>query len=330
MNGWKNGVERLPHGIPVELAREERSIRPSRRSSLAWVASFAVALFASSGCEISVDSSSTSNGAGESSDRGSSDSGSTDVARVDRPVGSSEGADAIPSAGSENAASSKSSQSQADSESPGTTPDMPAGTPSKSAAPSKNDSPEAEGPVVDPLRPTPQGGNSQPVESTPDAPSPQLAPSSPAGAKPKKELLPIESTARRALAREAGVEVITFDDLNLGMQADMVFRDFLLNDRARELDGQKVRLIGYMFGGVSQLKDLREFILLRNTECKFGPGGLADHLVRVFMKSEPGADYSTSAMQIEGVLKVNPYQGPDGNTWSVYDIEAQSVKVIKK
>jgi len=60
-------------------------------------------------------------------------------------------------------------------------------------------------------------------------------------ASPKREILPIESTSRRAVVRENGIEVITFDDLNLGMQADMVFREFLLTDRARELDGKKVR-----------------------------------------------------------------------------------------
>ena len=142
--------------------------------------------------------------------------------------------------------------------------------------------------------------------------------------------MPIESTSRRAVTREDGLEVITFDDLNIGMQADMVFRDFLLNDRVRELDGQKVRLIGYMDGGVSQTKGIKEFVLLRNTECKFGPGGQADHLVRVLMTGNASADYSTSALQIEGVLKVNPFNGPDGNTWSVYDIVGEQVKTIRR
>lgn len=145
-----------------------------------------------------------------------------------------------------------------------------------------------------------------------------------------KELLPIESTSRRALRSADGVEVITFDDLNIGMQQDMVFREFLLNDRVKELEGQRVRLIGYMHGGQSQLKDIKEFVLLRNTECKFGPGGLADHLVRVLLKGDVGANYSTNAIQVEGVLKVAPFQGPDGNTWSVYDLAGEKVKEIRK
>ena len=151
----------------------------------------------------------------------------------------------------------------------------------------------------------------------------------PPAEKKDKPLLQVESTARRAVDRTAGLEVITFDDLNLGMQADMVFRDFLLNDRVRELDGKKIRLIGYMDGGVSQTKGLKEFVLLKNNECKFGPGGQADHLVRVLMKGDATADYSLSALQIEGTLKVSPFNGPDGNTWSVYDVLGESVKVIR-
>lgn len=146
----------------------------------------------------------------------------------------------------------------------------------------------------------------------------------------EKQPLPIESTSRRAVGRADGIEVITFDDLNIGMQADMAFRDFLLTERVKELDGRKVRLIGYMHGGVSQIKDLSEFVLLQNIQCKFGPGGQADHLVRVMVKPGVEAAYSTGAVQVEGVLKIVPYQGPDGNTWSVYDLVGEQVKVIRK
>lgn len=173
------------------------------------------------------------------------------------------------------------------------------------------------------------------VATSPSAASPQSPPGAavPQVAKrpaAKRDLLPIESTSRRAVVRENGLEVITFDDLILGMQPDMVFRDFLLTDRARELDGKKVRLVGYMDGGVSQTKGIQEFVLLQNTECKFGPGGQADHLVRVLMKDGATADYSLNALQVEGVLKINPFNGPDGNTWSVYDLVGEQVKTIRR
>jgi hypothetical protein len=184
-------------------------------------------------------------------------------------------------------------------------------------APEKTDSP-ADGKVA---AEGPEGSSEKPSES------PTTGGSMPPG---KRDLLQIESTSR-GRTRENGVELITFDDLNLGMQADMVFRDFLLTDRARELDGQKVRIVGYMDGGVSQQKGITEFVLLKNTECKFGAGGQADHLLRVLLQDGVTVDYTRfGALQIEGVLKISPFNGPDGNTWSVYDLLGNSAKHIKK
>jgi len=214
---------------------------------------------------------------------------------------------------------------------PPSAPPAVAESPPAPAAESQRDATDAgigAGPVDQPGAPA----ESAPAGAAPTEPEPPPVATSPSAGAPagKRELLPIESTSRRAVMREEGLEVITFDDLNLGMQADMVFRDFLLNDRVRELDGQRVRLIGYIHGGVSQLKGLKEFVLLRNTECKFGPGGLAAHLVRVFMVDDAQADYTTAAVQSEGQLKVNPFQGPDGNTWSVYDLQVDKVKELRR
>ncbi len=108
------------------------------------------------------------------------------------------------------------------------------------------------------------------------------------------------------------------------MQADIVFRPWMLTDRVKELDGQRVRVVGYMHPDVKQ-KGITEFILLRNTECKFGPSGQADHLIRV--KLEPGVttNFMSKPVQVVGKLILNPYTGPDGKTWCIFDITGQSV-----
>jgi hypothetical protein len=109
------------------------------------------------------------------------------------------------------------------------------------------------------------------------------------------------------------------------MAADMVYRPFLLNDRVKELDGQKVSIMGYIHGGATG--KVKEFILLKNTECKFGPGGQADHLAQVFLAPGQTTKYQLDAIKVEGKLVVKPKQGPDGNTWSVYDlVEAKVVR----
>src|SRR5439155_13930326 len=123
-----------------------------------------------------------------------------------------------------------------------------------------------DGPALVPDGSAAQNSNHSPVSadstaSVSDAPTdvPSKAPNS--GQRPP---------ADRAPPRPGEAEKITFDDLNLGMQADVVFRPFMISDRVKELEGRKVSLVGYMHGGQAAQKGIKEFILLKNTQCKFG------------------------------------------------------------
>jgi hypothetical protein len=124
---------------------------------------------------------------------------------------------------------------------------------------------------------------------------------------------------------------ITFEDINMRMQADMVFRPFLVTDRVRELEGRRVRISGVM-NAPDRLEGIKEFVLLKNTECKFGPGGMADHLVSVTLKDGETATYQgDQPISVEGVFRLKPFQGPDGFTWSVYDLEmAENVATLRR
>jgi hypothetical protein len=143
-------------------------------------------------------------------------------------------------------------------------------------------------------------------------------------AKPEGERGPSPPAAE---APRPAVEIV-FEDIQLPIQADMVFRPFMITDRVRELDGQRIRIHGYMLPD-SKTKGIKQFVLLKNTECKFGPGGQADHLVNVLMVDGVTATYRDVAVTVEGVLAVNPFQGPDGNTWSIYDLACERVEVYK-
>ena len=156
--------------------------------------------------------------------------------------------------------------------------------------------------------------------------------SSPAGETAKSPSNPTESSASTksaAPARSNEVHKISFDDLNCGMQADIVFRPWMITERVKELDGQQVRIVGYMNPDVKQ-HGITEFILLRNTECKFGPSGQADHLIRV--KLDPGVttNFSSKPVQVVGKLIVNPFNGPDGKTWCIFDMTGKSVGVPQR
>jgi hypothetical protein len=131
--------------------------------------------------------------------------------------------------------------------------------------------------------------------------------------------------ADRQPVRPGEAEKITFEDLLLvegvGLQADVVFRPFMLTERVKELDGKRVSLSGYMYGGVASARGIKEFILLRQKECKFGPGGQADHLAQVALQKGTTIDFTTAPVKVEATLKVEPFEGPDGNTWSIYRLE---------
>ena len=122
-------------------------------------------------------------------------------------------------------------------------------------------------------------------------------------------------------------EIIGFDDLNLGMPEDARFRPIMLeyNDgRAKELMDKKIIVGGHM-NPPDQLRGLTEFVLLKNKDCKFGPGGQADHLARVYMKEGTTVDYTDEVIYVEGRISLKPFPDDQPMTWSIYDIEATNV-----
>lgn len=133
-----------------------------------------------------------------------------------------------------------------------------------------------------------------------------------------------------ANGRREAAEQISFDDLVIGMQPDTRFREFMLSERAKELDGQRVAITGFMLAD-TQVSGIKEFVLLRNTECKFGPGGLADHLVSVTLREGESTHYRSRPVRLEGTLKIDPYHGPGGFTWYIYELnEADNVTTVRR
>ena len=131
--------------------------------------------------------------------------------------------------------------------------------------------------------------------------------------------------ADREPTKPGDPEKITFDDLILGMQADMVYRPFMLTDRAKELEGKQVRLSGDMLSFVAS-KKVKEFIILRNNKCLYGKGGQADHVALVLMKEGHTIEYTSKTVRIEGKLKIEPVSGDDGNTKHLYVLEEAVAK----
>jgi hypothetical protein len=214
-------------------------------------------------------------------------------------------------------------------------PESAASAGATTAAPATAE-PASDQPSAEPAASEPAASNAASAESVaPELPAPEAPAPAAAGndasatgsvqpeAKPKVNRPP---RADRLPSKPGEAEKITFDDLNLQMLANIVFRPFMVNDRVRDLEGQRISISGFMHGAAAGLKGVDEFVLLKNTECKFGQDGQADHLARVFLKDGAKANYTRSDIKIEGTLRIEPFTGPDGNTWSIYNIEDAQIR----
>jgi hypothetical protein len=100
----------------------------------------------------------------------------------------------------------------------------------------------------------------------------------------------------------------------------------MLKEDVKELEGQRVSITGVMHGAQATTKT-DYFVLLRNKECKYGPGGQADHLAEVNLKAPNKIAFTTATVRVEGTLRIEPKTGDDGNTWSLYILDDAKVTV---
>ena len=125
--------------------------------------------------------------------------------------------------------------------------------------------------------------------------------------------------------RPGAINDITFDDLELNMPLGTLFDRSMLTPRAAQLDGQQVRLRGFIYaGGVFQQTGITGFPFVKNTQCKFGPQGLAYCVILVDLNEGVTTDFTTYPVTVEGTLTVRPFDS-GGFTWSVYHVQGQRV-----
>jgi hypothetical protein len=121
-------------------------------------------------------------------------------------------------------------------------------------------------------------------------------------------------------------EELKWERLDIGMEPDSVYQPWMLTTAIKVLEGQPVRIKGWMHGAVFQRSNIRNFHLMREKECPFGPGGQAHHAIEVVMQGSQRADFSVEEITVEGIFHVVPVTGENGKTWSLYRIEGTAVK----
>ena len=119
---------------------------------------------------------------------------------------------------------------------------------------------------------------------------------------------------------------ISFDDVKFDIAKGAVFKRVMLPKDVEALDGQLVRIRGYMLPSFQQ-SGIKKFVLVRdNMECCFGPGAAIYDCIIVEMQGSSSASFSVRPIAVEGVFSVSEFKGPDGKHLAVYAIKGRNVK----
>jgi hypothetical protein len=156
---------------------------------------------------------------------------------------------------------------------------------------------------------------SNPTSALPSDPIPVVERETKPAAKPADE------TPDRQPADKKPVP-LTFEDLDISMEPDTLFEDWMLTLRVKSRLNQRVRITGFMCGGtVFMQSNIGQFVLLREKECPYGRGGQAHHAINVHLRPTDLIHFTTDPVTIEGNLTLAPFTGPNGKTWSLYRLD---------
>ena len=119
---------------------------------------------------------------------------------------------------------------------------------------------------------------------------------------------------------------LTFDGVKFPMKKGDKFKRSMLTKKIEDLDGQRVRIRGYILPSFQQ-KGIKQFILVRdNMECCFGPGAALYDCIVVEMAKGKSTSFTVRPVAVEGTFAIRPFKGPDGKHLAVYHLTGLSVK----
>jgi hypothetical protein len=147
---------------------------------------------------------------------------------------------------------------------------------------------------------------------------------------PKDAAAPAVATSPRAKPDSTSPKEpipVDWEMLELPLGEDNSFEPWMVTRRVEQLAGKRIRIKGLIYaGGLSQRGNIREFPLIREVGCQFGNGAPAWHVIMVELEGKLRTEYKTEPITLEGILRVKPYNGADGKTWSVYHLQGTKVE----
>ena len=139
-------------------------------------------------------------------------------------------------------------------------------------------------------------------------------------------LLTLSSVAQAQQPDKSCLKDISFDTIKFDIAKGAPFKRDMLTKEISALEGQLVRIRGYMLPSFQQ-SGIKKFVLVRdNMECCFGPGAALYDCVIIEMQGSSSASFSVRPIAVEGVFKVSEFKGPDGKHLAIYHIDGRSAK----
>ena len=134
-------------------------------------------------------------------------------------------------------------------------------------------------------------------------------------------------SARPALpVRPQGIREITFDTVKLNMKKEDPFTRSLITPAIAKLDGNRVRIRGFILPPFQQT-GLTRFVLVRdNMACCFGPGAAIYDAMVVDLKPGMTIDYQVSPVAVVGTFNIREVEGIAGRPISIYHVTAEKVE----
>ncbi len=148
----------------------------------------------------------------------------------------------------------------------------------------------------------------------PQAPVPEMATVAP----------PVHDVAKTKA--DDGPLDLKWEDLEIPLGPEQAFEPWMISTAIKSLDGRQVRITGYMYEGVAQKSNIREFVLVKHVGCQFGAEGQPQHIVMVELQGKLRTSLTTSPVTLTGAFAVEPFTGPDGRVWALYRLAATSLE----
>jgi hypothetical protein len=116
----------------------------------------------------------------------------------------------------------------------------------------------------------------------------------------------------------------TFDDLRFEMRVGEPFHRSMLTKQIAAMNGQKIRIRGYILP-TPQQRGIKQFVLVRdNQECCFGQGAALYDCILVEMQPKKTTEFSIRPVAAEGIFKVQEFVVA-GKHMAIYHMDAESV-----